>query len=61
MNTSIQTLVTNIRNELFEIHILSMHKKNYFHEYIIVNDIFIEFYMEHTLMSCIHVIKNTFV
>lgn len=47
MNTSIQILVTNIRNELFEIHILFMHKKTYFHEYMIVNDILIEFYKEH--------------
>lgn len=61
IDTSIQTLVTNIRNELFEIHIVSMHlKKTYFHEYMIVNDILIEFYKEHILISCMHVIKSTF-
>lgn len=36
-------------------------KKNYFYEYMIVNDNFIEFYKEYILMFCIYVIKNIFV
>lgn len=43
---------------LYFIYVL---KKIYFYEYMIVNDIFIEFYKEYILMFCIYVIKNIFV